>query len=39
MQQDADECFNFMINQFKSGGLKIDIDGKDVNLIDHFSAN
>jgi len=36
MQQDSDECFTFMLNAWKQGGMKIEIDGKNENLIDQI---
>ena len=36
MQQDSEECLTFIQQTFKNANMKIDIDGKQVNLIDHL---
>lgn len=33
-QQDSEEFMSFMLNQLKNGGIKTEVDGKDVNLVD-----
>ena len=36
MQQDSEECLTFIQQQFKQANMKIQIDGKDVNLVDYL---
>lgn len=36
MQQDAEECWSQLIDAFKRANLKKEIDGKQVNLVDHL---
>jgi len=36
MQQDADECMGALLSAFKSGNFTKEIDGKQVNIIDHL---